>query len=90
MSMIQINHLSFTYPESYEPVFEDVCIQLDTDWKLGLIGRNGCGKTTLLKLLQGLYDYQGSIHASTTFDYFPSPVAERPDHGIGSNTMSFG
>ena len=74
MSMIQINHLSFTYPESYEPVFEDVCIQLDTDWKLGLIGRNGCGKTTLLKLLQGLYDYQGIIHASTTFDYFPSPI----------------
>ena len=37
MSVIQINHLSFTYEGSFDPVFEDVTFQIDTDWKLSLI-----------------------------------------------------
>ena len=53
MSMIKAENLSFTYPGSYDPVFEDVSFQLDTNWKLGLVGRNGRGKTTLLRLLAG-------------------------------------
>ena len=51
MSMIKIEHLSFAYPYSFENVFDDLNLILDTDWKIGLIGRNGKGKTTLLKLL---------------------------------------
>ena len=45
--------------------------QIDTDWKLGFIGRNGRGKTTLLNLLLGKYPYGGTIHASVEFEYFP-------------------
>ena len=41
MSKIAINNLSFSYGEYYNPVFENVNLILDTDWKLGLIGRNG-------------------------------------------------
>lgn len=36
-----------------EDVFENVSFRIDTDWKLGLIGRNGREKTTFLKLLSG-------------------------------------
>ena len=50
MSLIQIEHLYFTYDGGSEPVFEDLDLQLETDWKLGLVGRNGRGKTTLLGL----------------------------------------
>ena len=32
-------------------MFEDLSVMIDTSWKLGLIGRNGKGKTTLLRLL---------------------------------------
>ena len=53
VSLIQIEHLYFTYDGGSEPVFEDLDLQLDTDWKLGLVGRNGRGKTTLLRLLEG-------------------------------------
>lgn len=53
MSLINISHLSFSYPESLTPVFEDLSLKLDTNWRLGLIGRNGRGKTTLLRLLLG-------------------------------------
>lgn len=51
MSLIQIQQLSFSYPGSYTSIFEGVNLQLDSSWKLGLIGRNGRGKTTFFRLL---------------------------------------
>ena len=77
MSMIQVEDLTFSYPSSYDPVFEHVSFQIDTDWKLGFVGRNGRGKTTFLSLLLGKYEYQGHIQASVAFDYFPYPVEDR-------------
>ena len=44
MSLIQISHLTFGYDGSYDVIFDDVSLQLDTDWKLGFTGRNGKGK----------------------------------------------
>ena len=77
MSLIQINNLTFTYEGSFDPVFENVSFQIDTDWKLGFIGRNGKGKTTFLNLLMNRYEYSGSITSSVEFEYFPFPVKER-------------
>ncbi|WP_072523818.1 ribosomal protection-like ABC-F family protein [Clostridium sp. Marseille-P3244] len=76
MSLIQIDHLNFTYDGSFDPVFENVTFQIDTDWKLGFIGRNGKGKTTFLKLLMNQYAYSGSITASVEFEYFPFTVKD--------------
>ncbi len=76
MSLIQINNLSFTYEGSFDPVFENVTFQIDTDWKLGFIARNGKGKTTFLKLLTREYEYSGSITASMDFEYFPFTVED--------------
>ena len=77
MSMIRVESLTFAYPGSYDNIFEGVSFQLDTDWRLGFVGRNGRGKTTFLKLLLGQYEYQGSIQASVEFDYFPYPVSDK-------------
>ncbi len=74
MSIISVNNLTFGYEESYENIFENTTFEIDTDWKLGFIGRNGRGKTTFLKLLLGKYNYTGTITASTKFDYFPFKV----------------
>ena len=71
MSMIGVEDLSFSYPTSPDSIFEHVSFTIDTDWKLGLIGRNGRGKTTLLRLLQGEEEYSGRIQSSVMFDYFP-------------------
>ena len=81
MSLIEITHLSFTYEGSYDPVFQDLSVQLDTDWRLGLIGRNGRGKTTLLRLLMGEGAYSGTISSPEEFDYFPFPVPHRDWNG---------
>ncbi|MFP3155565.1 ATP-binding cassette domain-containing protein [Lachnospiraceae bacterium ZAX-1] len=51
MSQISVNDLTFHYEGTYEPIFEHTTFQIDTDWKLGFVGRNGKGKTTFLKLL---------------------------------------
>lgn len=76
MSLIQVSNLSFGYEGNFENIFEQVSFQIDTDWKLGFIGRNGRGKTTFLNLLMGKYEYTGSIRASVSFDYFPFPVED--------------
>ena len=61
MSLIQIKNLSFRYDNGIENIFDDVSVNLDTNWKLGLIGRNGKGKTTLLQILSGKLKYDGII-----------------------------
>ena len=71
MSLINITNLTFGYEGSHDLVFEDVSLQLDTQWRLGLTGRNGRGKTTLLRLLTGQLDDGGAISASVDFEYFP-------------------
>lgn len=76
MAQILVNNLSFYYEGSYEEIFKDVSFAIDTDWKLGLIGRNGKGKTTFLNLLMGKYEYTGTITASVSFEYFPFPVKD--------------
>lgn len=76
MSLIQMKNLTFSYDNGGVPVFDHVSLSLDTNWKIGMIGRNGRGKTTLLKLLHGDYAYQGEITASVSFEYFPYPIAE--------------
>ena len=77
MSMIQAKNLTFSYPGSPDPVFQNIDLQVDTRWKLGLIGRNGRGKTTLLRLLTGEFSPQsGQLLSSVPFDYFPAPVPD--------------
>ena len=77
MSMIRVENLTFSYPSSYDTIFDNVTFQIDTDWKLGFVGRNGKGKTTFLNLLLGKYEYRGKIISSVQFDYFPYPVSDK-------------
>lgn len=77
MALISVNNLTFGYDGSLNNVFENVSFHIDTDWKLGLIGRNGKGKTTFLKLLLGQYEYKGTISKNAKFDYFPFEVRNK-------------
>ncbi|WP_286228626.1 Lsa family ABC-F type ribosomal protection protein [Neobacillus mesonae] len=77
MSMIQVQDLTFSYPGSFGNIFEGVNFQIDSDWKLGFIGRNGRGKTTFFNLLLGNYEYSGKIISSVEFNYFPYPVSDK-------------
>ncbi|MER2081590.1 MAG: ribosomal protection-like ABC-F family protein [Ruminococcus sp.] len=76
MSQISVNGLTFCYDGSFDNIFEDVSFSIDTDWKLGFIGRNGKGKTTFLNILMGKYFYIGSVSASVRFEYFPYQLSD--------------
>lgn len=72
MSKITINKMSYYYEDFYNPVYENINLVIKTEWKLGLIGRNGRGKTTLLKLLKGeLEPTAGTISLPMEVEYFP-------------------
>lgn len=78
MAQISVSNLTFCYEGSFDNIFENVSFVIDTDWKLGFIGRNGKGKTTFLNLLLGNQkEYQGHISTQAVFDYFPYRVTEQ-------------
>lgn len=82
MSLIDIKDLTFTHIGSLKPIFDHVSLQLDTNWKLGFIGRNGYGKSTFLNLLMDNFPYKGSINTSVDFEYFPYVVKNPEDMTI--------
>ncbi len=70
---VELEHVTFRYPHSGdpEPVLDDITFQIETDDYLGLIGPNGGGKTTLLKVILGLVRPQ-----SGTVRVFGKPPAQ--------------
>ena len=54
--VIEFSHVSFKYPSSSEYVLKDVNIVIPAGQHLSVVGLNGAGKTTFIKLLCRLYD----------------------------------
>lgn len=47
--MLKVEHVTFRYERRGAPVLRDASLSLETGQVGVLLGRNGCGKTTLLK-----------------------------------------
>lgn len=54
MSGIRIEDLSFTYPGADSPTLDHVNLEISQGDFLAVVGNNGCGKSTLCKILNGL------------------------------------
>ena len=52
---VRFEHVSFTYPDAATPAVSDVSFHLQAGKSLALVGENGSGKTTIIKLLTRLY-----------------------------------
>ena len=87
MAQINVTNLTFYYEGSFDNIFENVSFSIDTNWKLGFIGRNGKGKTTFLNLLLGKYEYEGSISTSMVFDYFPYQISQENFKQCGADFL---
>ncbi|MDN8590622.1 ABC transporter ATP-binding protein [Paenibacillus sp. 11B] len=67
-SAISIQNVIFTYPGSEEPVLNGASLELQRGSFTAIIGGNGCGKSTLCKLFNGLIpqfytgDFSGEVH----------------------------
>lgn len=56
---IEFRNVSFAYEGSTKPVLKGVNFKIRADEKIALVGSNGAGKTTIVKLLCGLYPATG-------------------------------
>lgn len=57
---ISFSHVSFAY-DAHQKVLNDISFEVRKGQTLGILGSTGSGKSTLVHLLQRLYDYEGSI-----------------------------
>lgn len=53
---IRVDGLNFTYPGTDTAVLEDVSFSLPSGGSLGIVGRTGAGKTTLVEVMMRMYD----------------------------------
>ncbi len=54
MALIELKHVSFTYPGSRVQALEDISLTIHEGEYIALVGRNGSGKSTLVRLFNGL------------------------------------
>ena len=60
--VLQVSHLTFTYPDAAQPSLRDISFDMQQGEILGIIGGTGSGKSTLVQVLLGLYPAdKGSI-----------------------------
>ncbi len=76
-SFYNVEHMSFGYGDT--KIINDLTFEIKQDDKIGIIGKNGKGKTTLLKLLAGkLAPQQGilKVHPAVKIGYFEQTNVE--------------
>lgn len=63
LQCLNFENVTFRYPDTLKSVLSNISFSFEKGKKYAIVGENGCGKTTILKLLLGLYtDYNGNIY----------------------------
>ncbi len=60
MVLMEAKNISFSYDK--KEVLKGVDLELHSGDVLSLLGKNGCGKSTLMKILMGIYPSQGEVY----------------------------
>jgi cobalt/nickel transport system ATP-binding protein len=61
LDLLTFNHVEYTYPCSQRPAVQNLTLSIPQYRRCAVIGRNGCGKTTLFRLANGLYRPQRGV-----------------------------
>mgnify|MGYP001024958156 FL=1 len=82
--MLTVSHLTKSY--DFQSIFEDISFSLNPGERAGLVGANGCGKTTLLRILAGLETADaGNVNRATDLrlGYLPQGFEPDPQATLG-------
>lgn len=69
MNILEIKDLTFTYPGATTPTLKHVELEVEKGDFIAVVGNNGCGKSTLCKVMNGLIphfitgDFEGTVSA---------------------------
>ena len=96
MSFVKVENITFKYPDGTVAV-ENVSFEIDKGEKVAIVGQNGAGKTTMVKLINGLLKPSiGSVIVDSwnTKDYTTAKMSRKvgyvfqnPDDQIFHNTV---
>lgn len=76
MGKIRFIEANFHYDGDDAMIFEGLNLEIDTAWKSAIVARNGKGKTTLLRLMDGQLNLtSGHLVKDVTTAYFPLEIA---------------
>lgn len=75
MQKIHLDNIYFHYDNPYAQVFSGLSLAIDVSWRTALVGLNGRGKTTLLRLIAGdTQPTQGTVVVPVETSSFPHSV----------------
>lgn len=69
---ILMENITFAYDGALNPVLKDVSLAIDSTWRLGIVGRNGIGKSTFLAIVAG------TLKPQSGFAKLPDHVSQFP------------
>ena len=69
MALLSLSNVSKSFGANL--LFGDISFTVENNHRIGLVGANGCGKTTLFKIMQGSMEYDsGDIYKSKKYGYW--------------------
>ena len=76
MEYIKASNINFTHEQSSETLLENINFHINDQSKIGLVGHNGCGKTTLFNLIlsqlgeYSKYNFEGNLYTKKNLSIF--------------------
>ena len=77
---ISVKHLTFTYPDSETPTLKDMSFEINAGEMVGILGRTGSGKSTLVELFLHLYNTEKGMITFGGYDLMDLSLATLREH----------
>ncbi|KAF5303199.1 hypothetical protein FQA39_LY10112 [Lamprigera yunnana] len=81
-------NVNLQYTKDQKTVLKDICFKIDSKEKIGIVGRTGAGKTSIISTLLRMYDFEGTIKVddvditSLSLNYLRSKISIIPQDPV--------